>query len=438
MSGRSLSDEPGAVILRCRDPTGQVSFMRRIPPQLILAAAVVGLTASAFGQSGRLPSPHELERFGLERGWWSQATLNSAIDRIAYLTADEENVYAQSRSGMVTAFDAETGKRLWSRLLGQTDAPSFPVVTNADHLLLATGMKMFAVNKFTGRLLWQLDLPHHPATSPGLSDHQVYIGTLDGSAYAFDLVTIRQLFQDQLLPDWSDVAQAWRFRTGGPISSPPVAAGLQVNFASEDGSLYSVDMNDGTLRFQFETNGSIQAPIARGQDSLLIAADKVRLYHISSLNGKLRWMFVSGTPIRKQPQIVGPQAFVVAELGGMYALNMFGGEVQWHQTQATEFLAAAGDTLFASDELGNMLVLSRHDGAVIGGIPLREMSVRVPNDRTDRVFLASPLGLVLCLRERGSEFPTYHKFPERQPMLPEFEGAEPAAGTDPPISEANR
>ncbi|MGD9854643.1 MAG: PQQ-binding-like beta-propeller repeat protein [Planctomycetaceae bacterium] len=413
--------------------------MTRLLRHLLLIAACIGLTGAAFGQAGRpsvLPTPWELERFGLERGWRNQATLNVAIDRIAYLTADEDNVYAQSRSGIVTAFDAETGKRLWSRLLGPTDAPSFPAVTNTDHLLIATGMNMFAVDKFNGKLLWRLNLPHHPTTAPGISDHQAYIGTLDGSAYAFDLKTIRQLFQDQLLPDWSDVSIVWRFRSGAPVTSPPVAAGRLVNFASEDGSLYSVDMNDGKLRFQFETNGAIQTPIARNQDSLLIASDDVRLFSINSLNGKLRWSFVAGTPILEQPQIVGSQVFVAPQMGGLYALNMFGGEVQWHQTRATEFLAAASEFLFASDELGNLLILSRNDGAVIGSIPLREMSVRVRNDRTDRVFLASPLGLVLCLRERGSEFPTYHKFPERQPMLPEFGDDEAPAATEPAASGA--
>ncbi|MBX3439559.1 MAG: PQQ-binding-like beta-propeller repeat protein [Planctomycetaceae bacterium] len=391
--------------------------------RVLLIVICAGLAETAYGQLGRqssLPTQRELERFGLERGWWSQATLNPANDRLVYLTADEENVYAQSRGGIVTAFDAESGKRLWARLLGPADAPSFPAVTNADQLLVATGMNMYAVNKFNGRLLWRLNLPHHPTTSPGVSDKHAFIGTLDGSAYAFNLATIRQLFQDQLLPEWSDVSTVWRFRAGGAVSSPPVTSGLQVNFTSEDGSLYSVDVNDGSLRFQFETNGAIRTPIARNQDSLFVASEDVRLFSINSQNGKLRWTFISGTPILKEPQVIGQQVFVTPQMGGLYALDTFNGSVQWHQTRATEFLAATTDSLFASDDLGHVLVLSRNDGAITGAIPMRGMSVRVNNDRTDRVYIACPTGLVICLRQRGSEFPTYHLFPDRQPMLPEF------------------
>lgn len=403
---------------------GQVSFMIRILPRLLLITLCGSLAGTAYGQCC-LPSQLELERFGLERGWWNQATLNSGADRLVYLTVDEENVYAQSRAGIVTAFDADTGTRLWSRLLGPTNAPSHPVVTNSEQLLVATGMNMFAVNKFTGRLLWQLNLPNHPTTSPGISDVQAYIGTLDGSAVAFDLATIRQLYQDQLLPEWSNVSTVWRFRAGGAISSPPVAAGVQVNFPSEDGSLYSVDLTTGELRFQFETNGPIQVPITRNQDSLFLVADEVRLFSINALDGRYRWSFVAGTPILQPPQVVGSQVFVAPDNDGLYAVDTFGGRVQWHQTRATEFLAAGSDVLFASDKLGNVLILSRVDGAIVGAVPLRSMSVRVQNDRTDRVYIACPEGVVVSLREQGTEFPTYHKFPDRQPMLPEF-AEEPA------------
>jgi hypothetical protein len=67
-----------------------------------------------------------------------------------------------------------------------------------------------------------------------------------------------------------------------------------------------------------------------------------------------------------------------------------------------------------------VLILSRDDGAITGSLPARELSLRAANDRTDRLYLASPQGTLVCLRPQGSDFPEYHKFPERQPMLPEF------------------
>jgi hypothetical protein len=63
-------------------------------------------------------------------------------------------------------------------------------------------------------------------------------------------------------------------------------------------------------------------------------------------------------------------------------------------------------------------------------LPLRDFTVRYGNELTDRIYLATSRGLVICLRENGQEFPIYHRYPERQPILPEFAPEEdPAAGS---------
>ena len=102
--------------------------------------------------------------------------LNPTSESVRYLSADEDNVYVQSTSGIVTAIHAETGRRLWSALIGGANDESLPVATNEEQVLVAVGMHLYAVDKFTGRSLWNLDLPHHPSTSPELDEERVYIG----------------------------------------------------------------------------------------------------------------------------------------------------------------------------------------------------------------------------------------------------------------------
>ena len=70
-------------------------------------AAIACGESTAYGQFGRqsvLPTARELNRLGLEQSWWSQATINSNLDELVYLTSDEDAVFAQSRTGIVTAF----------------------------------------------------------------------------------------------------------------------------------------------------------------------------------------------------------------------------------------------------------------------------------------------------------------------------------------------
>lgn len=407
------------------------SFLLRLS---FACLAVVCYAAPALAQCCRgnvLPTARELSRIGLEQSWWSQSTIDSQSDVLVHLTADEDAVFAQSRTGIVTAFDGETGERMWARLLGTPNAPSYPVTTNDDQVLIAAGMNLYAIDKRTGQQMWELNLPHHPSTAPGVDDTQAYIGSLDGSAYAFDLAKIRELYQDQRLPEWSNVAQNWRYTTGAELTSPPVSSGRNVNFTSLDGSLYSISKGDGSLTFQFETNGPIRTPVGRNHDSLFIASEDVRFFCININNGRLRWTFVPGLPIRKQPRVVAESVYIAPERGGIYSLSVDSGLINWHQSRATTFLTATDDRVYASDELRNILVLSRDDGAIISSLPLRCMNVFVDNDRTDRLFLATDSGVVLALKEADSEFPRYHKFPERQPILPPM-GPEPEVPADVP------
>ena len=83
-------------------------------------------------------------------------------------------------------------------------------------------------------------------------------------------------------------------------------------------------------------------------------------------------------------------------------------------------------------------LLSRENGGLVGALPLRQFTVRLENDRTDRLYMATQSGLVTCIREKGSGFPLYHMFPDRRPILPEFA---PEAGDEkatPPAEPAEK
>lgn len=397
------------------------------------ALAAATRPASAQGRT-ELPSERELARYGLVGAWWSQAMLDPGRESVRYLSADEDNVYVQSSSGIVTAIHAETGRRLWSALVGGADEESLPVATNEDLVLVAVGMRLFAIDKFSGKSLWNLDLPHHPSTSPEVDRDHVYLGMVDGSVYAYDLRKIKELHDENRLPRWTNYAFVWRYQAPLEITSPPISTGQTVTFASRNGSVYSVATSERRLFFQFETDRPIQTPLGRGAGAIFVASEDARLFCLNERNGVRRWGFTSGTPIRRQPRVIGGHVYFTPERDGMYCLNtdtgiIVPGEDGWHQPRATEFLAASNDHIYSSDASDSVLILSRRDGAVEGVLRLRTLPVRVANERTDRLFFATTTGLVTCLRERGQEFPLFHKYPDRRPIMPEFAPDEPEPGS---------
>lgn len=400
------------------------------------------LTASAQSSSAsvtpELPTSRMLSRYGLERAWWSQATVNPKRDKVKYMVLDEENVYLQGTGGTVTAFDADSGKRLWSVQLGNRDEPIFPGVSNEKHFLTVNGMALYCIERFSGNVLWELTLPAMPSVGPAVDNQHIYVGTLDGSIYSFELRKINELHNKRLLPQWSYQAMRWRYRTSKEITTTAYSTGRLVNFASRDGSLYAVGALERDLTWQFETSAPITAPLAATNDSLILASEDYFVYCLNRDNGLVRWEFASGFPIRKAPIVIEEDLYIMPDRGGLFNLRLRSGEEKWERPGISDLLGATKSRLFCSDVTGNIVLLQRSTGRPLGSLPLRSFSVRLQNDRTDRLFLATPSGLVMCLREQGSEFAHFHKYPERAPIVPDVEPDEPTPPAPMPEGAANQ
>ncbi len=404
---------------------------------VVLLAA---LTSSAFAQGNKqqtaLPSSRLLARYGLERAWWSQATMNIYRDKVAHMSADEESLYVLSTGGAFTALDSETGRKRYSLQLGRGDSPSYPAVSNDDLVLVNAGMMMYGIEKRSGDVRWSLELPSQPSTSPTVDNIYIYYGTLDGSIYAFDLKQIEKLHNANRLPQWTDIAKKWRFKTAAEVTTAPIVSFGVINFASRDKSLYSVSRLERKLQWQFETNRPISAPLGRSSGMLFLGTEDLNVFAIDQEKGAVRWQFVAGLPIRKQPRVIEDDVYVFPEGGGVHALSRLNGSQKAWTAAPSDFVAATKTVLLTSDDVGNLIVLARKDLATIGSVNLSDYKVRYGNDLTDRAYLATKTGLVVCLREVGHEFPTYHLYPERQPILPEF-APEDTTGTTEPMAAEN-
>lgn len=415
----------------------------RLSARAILAALLLtALSAESFAQRSlavRVPTARELARFGLERGWASQATIEIGRDVVRYLVLDEDNLYVQTSGGTVTAFDSETGEKRWALQLGNKDEPSFAATSNEDMVLIIAGIHMYAIEKFGGDLLWTLKMNKQPSTSPVVDDDQVYFGSLDGSVHAYDLKKIRELHDQDRLPQWTNVAYNWRYKSAREVTSPPVVGDGMVHFASRDASLYAITAGERKLQWQFETRKPISASLGSSNGVLFLASEDFNVFCVDKITGSIRWHFIAGLPIRVQPRVVNDDVFVFPARGGMNCLSRISGRRKYWRPNYVDYVGATRQLLFVSDRVNNLVVLSRRDGALIGSLPYRGFKFRYGNELTDRIYMATQTGLVVCIREIGQEFPTFHAFPERQPILPEFAPEEdpadpaglPAAGATP-------
>jgi outer membrane protein assembly factor BamB len=410
--------------------------MTRLLATFAALTLLIGTSSSACAQARTLPTSRMLARFGLERAWWSQATLDVRQDRVRYMVLDEEALYVQSSGGITTAFDSETGQKRWAVQLGRHGLPSQACVSNDDRVLVINGTTLYAIEKLSGDLIWKLALPNSPSTSPSVDSRRLYYGTLDGSIYAFDLRKIEELHNDNLLPQWTNVALLWRYKSAGEITSA-ISNELTLNFASRDNSLYALTASDRTMQWQFETDQPVSAPLGHSPGFIYLASEDFNVFCIQQNTGSVRWQFVAGLPIRKEVRVVGDNVYVFPHLGGLYCLSRITGQRRWWKPNYEDYIGSTRNLLFVTDSLGQVAVLSPEDGATIGSLPLKDFPLRYGNELTDRIYLATKTGLVVCIREQGKEFPTYHMFPERQPILPEFASDDEAAADDPDAAGAD-
>ncbi len=398
-------------------------------------ALVLGLASSAaFAQD--LPETRDLERIGLVNGWWARAVVDSKQDVIEYIRADEQVVIVQSRQGLFTAFRADTGRMLWSVLLGGPRYTAFPVAMNETEVVVALGLNMFSLDKATGETRWTLRLPGHPSCTPEIDATQVYVGTTDGSVYAYSLRSIRELFGQRKLPGYTHIAQVWRYKTPEAINAI-ASNGTVVDFTSSRGTLYGVDARERSLRYQIETSATIRTPMGRNQNAIFLPTSDGRMTGLSLDTGRVRWEFASGTEILTRPRAIGSRVYASPARAGMYCLEAEAGAELWRQPMAAEFTAASDDRIYAFDSVGKMLVLDAASGRVSGSLPMRQFQIHYGNELTDRIIVASTDGLVASFHEQGRTLPVFHRNPDRRPLLPDMAPDEPAEGAAEPAPQTN-
>jgi outer membrane protein assembly factor BamB len=115
----------------------------------------------------------------------------SAINDIAGKpTIQDGIVYVASHSGILTAIDARSGTRLWSKTFGSRQGP----VIGGDYLyVVGTNSKVIAANKIDGKIAWVRDLPEFKDnnrdqrivwTGPLIASNRLVITSSDGDVIA--------------------------------------------------------------------------------------------------------------------------------------------------------------------------------------------------------------------------------------------------------------
>lgn len=312
--------------------------------------------------------PAELKPVDAELGvaeLWS-VDLGAGADEL-YLTlsplVDDDRVYAASANGKVRAYDADTGKRLWTVDLAVriNAGPG----NGGDLLLFGGDAEVFALDKNDGSVRWQAEVSSEVLARPVRAGDRILIRTVDGNLFALDAGDGRQL---------------WRYHQSVPSLSlrglgEPAPFSRYAVLGYANGRLVTVDVEDGSPMWE----AAVAVPRGRTElermvdvDSTPVLAEGVahvgafqgRVAAVALADGDLIW--VRDLPTHHRLGVTEERVFVADDRSDVWALERRAGGTLWRQDalHARKLTAPAlqGRYLVVGDLEGYLHWLDQEDG----------------------------------------------------------------------------
>lgn len=383
---------------------------------IVAAGLVAGEPPAKASVCGTAADELLAAEVGLEREWIVQVPFDSAAWRLDHVVVGEDLVVAQSRDGGVSAIQAATvagapraGSVLWSARLGTPGGFSQPAGIGPELVTIARDLDIHALDRTTGRVLWQEPLgsaPDGPATTVG---GWVYV-PLGGQLERFPVDPLRG-------PRRADDGGTRPARE--PLASRSITSDGRVAYrvgGNDDvvfwtttaGRIVALDRIDrGWDRSVFDLgSGAVSQPPVRGRSMFAAvgrdAATAPTLARIDLRSGgvdRLRLGWWTPLPDRPDqgPMLAGDTLVVSLGPSGIAAYSAETGEPLWRSCVVGTIVSVGGDRAWVIDETGRLSGLDLGTGVAREWLSLGCLTVPVVNLASDRLVLASPTGLVVSL-----------------------------------------
>ena len=147
-----------------------------------------GVSPAQYRTSAVPPDKLFLDRLNLKSEWNAVVPLQGGRDGIATVqVVDAAQVFAQTRSGLLVAFDAVTGAKQWAYRYPAEYVTMYPVGVNDDFVFAVNVARLMCFNRLTGVVEFDFELPGAATVGPIADKELVYV-TLNGTrllAYTF-------------------------------------------------------------------------------------------------------------------------------------------------------------------------------------------------------------------------------------------------------------
>ncbi len=200
-----------------------------------------------------------------------------------------------TRDGMIRRIRLSDGLPMWEHQSGSAWGGGV-MVDNRLYFGTASG-HLYCLNALDGTFIWSTTLdksgfPASPLAAIGPLGKSIIIGSSSGTVYSVSAFT--------------GVTQ-WKYRAQGAVTATPRSSGDNVFFGAWDGSLYALNLNDGSLAWrktlgrQIYYSPSLSPAVSSGMVYVTTPYDNASggsyLYAISASTGDEIWKYRSGSSL---------------------------------------------------------------------------------------------------------------------------------------------
>lgn len=309
--------------------------MRFLTRLLLLgtASGLMGVIAGCglFGGDDDVLPPKKLIKFEatlpVKKIWSAKLGKGSEFLRVGLSPAgDGKRIYAASRNGLVSAFNPETGKRIWrvevDVLLsaGPGTGENYVVVAGSDGDLIC-----LAAND--GREVWRININGESLARPLIRNDSVVVQTIDGKLQVFSVFDGKKL--------WSIEQSAPRLTLRG--TSSPVIVGTTVVAGFDNGRLVGTSLSSGVTQWE----AMLSPPSGRSD-----------LDRLSDVDGSV--------------VVVGQDIYAAGYQGKLAAVASESGRIIWARDISTHVgVAVDFANVYSIDESGEVIALLRRNGSEV-------------------------------------------------------------------------
>jgi outer membrane protein assembly factor BamB len=155
----------------------------------------------------------------------------------------------------------------------------------------------------------------------------------------------------------SKLARSWTAATGGKVESSPAFDANNVYVGSDDGKVYALALQNGSVRWTATTGGAVRSSPAVSSGAVYVGSNDGKLYALSPSTGAPLWTFTTGGAVESSPALDGDAVFVGSDDGKVYALDAASGAQLWS-------FATAGRVTAAPAVANGLVIVGSHDKTI--------------------------------------------------------------------------